>query len=245
VLPMNGNSETFYFPQVGDGVAGDTRIQTSFCLVNLGTKPRDVVIDFFDSAGEPMNLILGSFGPRPNFTLRLGPGQSYYAQTPGTGNLKVGYGRVKADPSISGTAVFTRSGVAGDVVYYEAGVPASQGMTDFTLFHDSLGSKDTGLAIVNTTSLDAQVKLTLNDRSFNQKASITVPLPASGHLAQFIQELFGGVSEAGEMEGIVTVESTQPLAAVTLRQNEDSTKVFPSSVPTLAPFPVIRGRAQN
>jgi hypothetical protein len=43
------------------------------------------------------------------------------------------------------------------------------------------------------------------------------------------------------MEGILVVESDQPLAAVTVRQNDDPVREFPFEVPILTTFPVIPG----
>jgi hypothetical protein len=49
------------------------------------------------------------------------------------------------------------------------------------------------------------------------------------------------VSIAQQMEGILVVESDQPLVAVTVRQNDDPLKEFPNEVPILTTFPVIPG----
>src|SRR5690606_41446075 len=51
------------------------------------------------------------------------------------------------------------------------------------------------------------------------------------------------VDQLQEAEGIATIASDQPLAAVTLRQNDDGAIDFPAEVPTLTTFPVISGRA--
>ena len=56
------------------------------------------------------------------------------------------------------------------------------------------------------------------------------PLAAGSHFSKFISELFedqGVVAQAQEMEGLLTVESDQPLVAVTLRQNDAPGQDFP------------------
>ncbi len=44
---------------------------------------------------------------------------------------------------------------------------------------------------------------------------------------------------------MVTVASDIPLAALTLRQNDNPSLGFPQDVPTLTTFPVISGRADS
>lgn len=48
-----------------------------------------------------------------------------------------------------------------------------------------------------------------------------------------------------EGKWIVTVESNQPLAAVTLRQHDDPAKALPEDITIATTFPVVPGRASN
>jgi hypothetical protein len=69
-------------------------------------------------------------------------------------------------------------------------------------------------------------------------------LPPESHLARFVHQIFEDPSvkaRSQEMEGILVIESDQPLAAVTVRQNDDPAKSFPEEVPILTTFPVIPG----
>ena len=82
----------------------------------------------------------------------------------------------------------------------------------------------------------------LYDLDFNLIAENSITLPAGAHLPRFVRELLPEVKDqAANMQGIVTVVSDQPIAAVTLRQRNDPNLVFPSKIPTLTTFPVIRG----
>ena len=78
----------------------------------------------------------------------------------------------------------------------------------------------------------------------------TFTLEPGAHRARFIREFFEEeapdlAAQLQAMEGVVTVESDQPLAAVTLRQNDDPLLGLPEDVPTLAVFPGIPGRGDE
>ena len=153
--------------------------------------------------------------------------------------------------------MFTRTD--GGIVVTEVAVPASRTLTDFTISLDSIGARDTGLALVippanaiDTQTGPANVTVNVWDRAFeNQVATTQFQLNEGEAIGMFIWELFrdfGQVSnevleQLRETEGVVTVGMDRPGAAVTLRQNDDGAVDFPDEVPTLVAFPVIPGRA--
>jgi len=193
-----------------------------------------------------MPIQLPGRDPSAHVILNLRQGEAFSAQTPGTGELRVGYARIVTSPEVSGTAVFTRIDAKTGVVLYEAGVPASRPMSNFAVLVDSLGTRDNGVALVNASqalqSSDgmAKAELTLFGTLMNQVGKKTLPLSRGEHLAKFAPEIFEEeASQAGDMQGMIFVDSDQPLAAVTLRQNEDPGRQFPDGMPTLTGFPVL------
>ena len=62
-----------------------------------------------------------------------------------------------------------------------------------------------------------------------------------GHKAQFIDQIFQSVSQRNLSNAMLTVHSSEPLAAVALRQRDDPSQEFPDDVPTLTTFPVAPG----
>ena len=69
-------------------------------------------------------------------------------------------------------------------------------------------------------------------------------LAPGSHLARFVHEMFEDPqvkTQAREMEGMLVIESDQPMVAVTVRQNDDPMKQFPQDVPVLTTFPVVAG----
>jgi beta-glucanase (GH16 family) len=239
-LPVHGQSGLF-FPQVGDGFG----LRTNLIFVNSG-QDTDIEVRFFDSLGAPMDLGLGSDPPASVHRISLKAGHSYSALTPGApDSLKIGYAEVVASADVTGTAIFSRSDPVSEVLYFEAGVPAGQPLSSFSVFLDSLAAKDTGLVLLNGNSEQAQVNIRLYDMEFRPVGTTAVQLAAREHRARFINEFFretGQISvadRAADMQGLVTVESTRALAALTVRQNDDLTVDFPQEVPTLTVFPVV------
>ena len=237
---------TVYFPQVGDGTVANIRLQSNLIFVNTGLEAT-LEVDFFDSNGDPLQFTLGDQGTASSFSIPLAAGEAISLETPGSGDIKVGYARVTSDPSVGGTIVFARSDTLTGTVLYEAGVPATSPVSDFHLFLDSILHKDTGLAMVYPVpdtapaqQHEATVTLQLYDTSFQLIDEEIVWLQPGEHRAQFIHELFpAAVEQALEMQGVVVVSSDQPLVAVTLRQNDNPGADFPDEIPTLTTFPVI------
>ena len=227
-----------FFAQVADGIIGNIGFQTTVILANRG-EGTTVELDFFNSSGTPMTLELGALGPATSFQIPLAAGASFSGQTPGSGEFQFGYARVRAPQGVGGTAVFTRSEADTGLVLFETGVPASRPQSSFSLFSDQVGNRQTGLALVNPNPDTASVTLRLFDKQAVEQANspTQIELLPDNHLAQFVDELFPGLADG--FQGTLSVESDQPLAAVTLRQDVDFSQPFPQKVPLLTAFPVI------
>lgn len=240
------DTEVFYFPQIADGQAGRLKFQTTLILLNNGEETT-AKVEFFDNDGNPLEVPLGALGTSSVFEIPLQPGQAFSAQTLGAeGGIHSGYARISTSGEVGGIAIFTRTDTANGKVLFETGVPASKALTRFAFFLDSLGTKDTGLAIVDTAQKKsnpgekATVTVRLFDADLNPIDEKEIKLAPGEHIAKFENEFFDEIAaQVSEMQGLITVESDQPIAAVTLRQRDDPTLQFPQEVATLAAFPII------
>jgi hypothetical protein len=229
------------------------QFQSTLNLANTGTDSMVRVELYGTPDGEPMVMTLGELGTDSVFEFELKQGESISLATPGTGNTQVGYARITSGPDVDGVVVFRRTDLKTGISLYEAGVPASTALKEFCLFVDSLGVRNTGFALVYpseegslpTEAPDAAVTLRLYDKQHSLIAERALdPLAPGSHLARFVHEMFDDPevkARAREMEGILVVESDQPLVAVTVRQNDDPDKEFPQEVPILTTFPVMPG----
>jgi hypothetical protein len=243
----------FFFPQFADGAAGTLQFQSTLILTNTGPDTTVRVELYRTGFGEPMVMTLGQLGTDSAFEFEMKKGESISLSTPGTGDIQVGYARIVAGSDVGGVVVFRRTDLTTGISLYEAGVPASSEQTESCLFVDSLGVRDTGFALVyppEDRSSPAQkpvvnVTLRLYDKQFSLIGENTLePLPTGSHFARFVHEMFDDPvvkAQAQEMEGILVIESDQPIVAVTVRQNDDPMKDFPQEVPILTTFPVMPG----
>jgi photosystem II stability/assembly factor-like uncharacterized protein len=257
IAPLN-RSRTLYFPQVADGVFGipspTDSVRMVFLLANPASSPvtNRLALNFFKSDGTPMGVQVEGERPVSGVPADLPPGLVRVVETRGAASPQVGFARLSASaPFLGGTAVYSQKDVISGVNVLEAGVAAVSPRRRFSILVDSLGPWNTGLALVNTGVKSAVVTLRLYDLEHKLLGERVLDMVTPGdppqywlgpnaHLPRFVHELFFGlVAEAAEMRGVLTVESSQPLAAVTLRQRVG--KSFPEDVTTLTTFPVIPG----
>ncbi len=119
----------FFFPQLADGVAGPVQFQSSLIFAN-SAGPTPVQVELFDSDGNVQGFTFGEEERSPVLQVELGAGESFSTQTPGADPIQVGYAQVIAAEGVGGTAVFSRADAATGTLLYEAGVAASEPLTD-------------------------------------------------------------------------------------------------------------------
>ena len=233
-LAANGHGETLFsalpladlnhpfpgmkliFPQVIDGGG----LPTQILLMNpsvMGTVTG--FISFFDDEGNALALDFGpGIGVQSSITYSLPPNGMVKYSTTGLGALRVGYAVVTplSGGLPVGSGVFSINGSAG--LSSQAGVPNAVETTMSRLFVERATDplqRDTGVAIVNRNSTETRVTMMLQgvDGS-TQSGSLT--LPPNGHVARFVSELFPGLPV--QYQGVLTMTSPVPLAAMTLRQ---------------------------
>ena len=101
---------------------------------------------------------------------------------------------------------------------------------------------------MNTGAANAQVTFRLYTEYFILVATRTLDsmignFRPGDHFARYATEIFPEIRASGLEKAVITVESTQPLAAVTLRQHDHPGLVFPAEVNLVTVFPVLTGRA--
>ena len=101
----------------------------------------------------------------------------------------------------------------------EAGTGSSVPTQKFVIPVDTTESFDTGLALFNIGLIDSNRHLSSADGSGCGRAETSRTLTPLAHQAFFVTELF---SQLGAFRGTLEVESTRPLAAVVLRQNQST-----------------------
>ena len=243
-------AQTLYLPQVGSGIISDLELQTSFIFAATD-QPIVVQIEFFDQAGDPLTIDLGDAGRGSFFSANLNRGRSWILATEARrhrNEMLVGWARVSTGPGLTGTGIFSGIQNSTETFLYEAAVPLTRGLTEFSIVVTHRNDLKTGLAVVNPPgpglsgdSQAAVVVMRLYDNEFQLLEEVVTEIADGEHQAQFIDQIFQSVSQMNLSNAMLTVHCSEPLPAVALRQRDDPYRDFPDDVPTLTTFPVAPG----
>ena len=201
------------FPQFFNGGGGNTTL----ILLNTTASTVEGVIDLFEDDGSPLTVRNSQNLEGSSFPYSIPAGGIYVMQTDGApSEAQVGWARVSpatGNVAPSGAGIFQIS--VGGIVVTESGIPAARPTRHARVFVDRTGGHNTGLALVAPAGTGLTATLSLSEISGAPTGTARdVTLGASGHLAQFADQLAG--APAG-FRGILDIESDQPFAALTLR----------------------------
>ena len=219
-------TDTVYFPHFAAGGGWTTQV----ILVNPTHAPISGSVQFFGPGSEteaavPGTLTLADGRSESTFSYSIPPRSATRLRTSSpAGPLEVGSVRAvpgPGQPAPSGVSIFSFQ--KDGTTVSEAGVPASSASAAFRLYVEASGtpgqphSVRSGIALTNTSGTPTTVSLELTDLD-GTAAGLPEPLtiPASGHIARFIDEFFPGLPTP--FSGILRIASTAPnIAAVGLR----------------------------
>ena len=213
-----------YLPQIADGplpagLPADA-FQTTIVVSNLTNSTATVEVRLFDSNGQSLSFEFNG-SPASSFDLSIPAFSSKSFTSDGnTMPAQGGYACIESNVPVEGTAIFRALDTQGKVVH-EAGVGASSGRVTVVgvVQKFSLGNFDSGVAVVNISSENAQVTIHLYDESGGLIASRELkgqePFRPGEHLARFLNQLFSGLP--GDFIGSLLVTSDQPIVVVILR----------------------------
>ncbi len=229
-LLLNAQQQ-FLLPQVGNGTFENGSIRTTFILFNPTSDAVEATIRLRNDAGNPLLATIPDFGTTDQFgPFTLESGASMVLQTDGSGALSVGSALVESSGPLGVSAVFSLFEPEGNF-QTEAGVGNAEALTEFVIPVDAAEGFNTGLALVNPGETEASITYRLIDTNGQEVDTLDETLGPRQHRARFVRgenELF---PEIGAFQGTLEVTSTQPLGAITLRQNDS-----PLSFTTLPVF---------
>ncbi len=219
-----------FFPQIADG----NGYQTTFALTNGNNVEVRGTLSLYQSNGLPLYVTIDRQNNKvfevvipANGTLRL--------QTDGAPQqpivVRTGWARITADRPLGGVAIYQL--IMGGKITAQAGVSSTTTSRGFTIFADSMGFSDTGVAIANPNNYSTAVVMRLLDKFGTEKAKKSLTLGTFNHTARFISEFFSDAPGIADFEGSVVVESQDSIAAVTLRYDNREMDVF-TTVPIMA-----------
>jgi outer membrane protein assembly factor BamB len=201
-------SHEIFFAHIADG-AGQTTLLTLTSSV-----PTTGNAHFLDDDGVPLSLAVeGQEGLSSTLPFMIPARSSIAIQTAGGSELQSGWARVEADQPIRGSSIFQYS---ANGVYSEAGVADAPASGETSVFVSRSGNVSTAVAIAVPVNESAPVVLRLLDGQGQELATSEIAVPAGGHTAQFIEELFP--DEVGDsFHGTLAIESAFPVVVTALR----------------------------
>ena len=205
-----GAMYTANFPQFANG----GRWVSSVVLTNPSrTDTASGWLSFFDSQGQPVSISVNGQTPasRIPFTIRPLGGSTF--TTNGSGDLVAGSAQASAGIPISGVIKYFHPS------FGTAGVPEGAPRRAVMAFvsRDSGEGLDSGIALSNPQAAPVELALSLRGLDGREVSggSGSLSIPANGHVAKFVHELFPGADTA-KFQGsvIVTAASTDGLVSV-------------------------------
>jgi hypothetical protein len=214
-ISTRSTERKLYLPQVANGSFGSGGYKTSFLITNISETPANVTLNLTDDKGFPLSITISGQAKQSSFAFsNVAPGASLFLQTDGLDNLTTGAATISSNVPVGVSGIFTVVDSAGEF-QTEAAVNGTAGVTSLIMPVELTGTFDTGVAFQGTsetgTSLDIQL---LDGNGTPVESAIKVNLPANGHLAKMVSELFPAISN---FRGSLSISSTTSLASLTLR----------------------------
>jgi hypothetical protein len=237
VVPVSTLKTSFNLPHIANGFAGVIGIKTQFIFFSLGPGATVTLTATRDDGEEfPLTLSNGQSGGA--FQLDIPAGGALFVETDGQGEIGAGAARIASTVPIGVTAVFRLLDADGNVTV-EAGVGDSPPLYEFSIPVDTTSGFDTGVALFNNNPNPADVAFAFFGAEGAQLQGVSrqaapLTLDPLGHEAKFAGEIFDGL---GDVRGQLAVRSTQPLAALSLRQGATTLTTLPVAAGAFDPDP--------
>jgi hypothetical protein len=206
------------FPQIahGDGNASSLVLTNASSTTILSTN-----IAFRDDSGNPLSFSLAGEGSTSGFIVaNIGPNQTLTYNTVGSATLRSGAAFVSSSPLLGGIVLFQVPGLGVTGV----GSSDQAGGFDLPIVPGPSASSGTGIdippgvALVNLSAKSSTIRLELWDVGGRRSDGVTtITLPARGHTARYLFQLYPNFNFAG-FKGTLRVVSRDGLIAVTALQ---------------------------
>jgi hypothetical protein len=217
------------FPQVafGGDESGDNYV-TILQALNNNSVPITGHLELFSDSGAALAVLLEGQGPQSTWDISLAAGEARQIQLTLNGPVTAGWMVITYSPSDALTTVVLQYRNAG-ALRSEVGVEPAFPDFDIPLSADVAVETDdggngslinVGVALVNPDTATDSFLIRLWDPSTGAVlASVPISLPANGHVAKFLGELFPNVLSIGRLRAKLSIDSCATSACTSIGGN--------------------------
>jgi hypothetical protein len=199
---------TVAFPEivVGGDAAGQNYV-TLLQVVNNNSYFTTGHIQLFSDSGTPLAALFDGLGPQTTLDVSLNSGQGRQIQITLNGPVTAGWMEITYNPSDALTTVIVQSR-SGTTLQSEVGIdPAFDTLSAIDFPAETAPGLNAGIALANPNTSTAYFLARLWDpNSGAVSASATVSLPAGGHTAKYLTDMFPSVLSIGQIRAKISID---------------------------------------
>ena len=212
---------TVGFPHiVAGGDPAGTNYITLLQLVNNNSASTTGHISLFSDSGSPLAVVFDGGAPQSTLDVHLAAGETRQIQMTLNGPVTAGWMTISYTPSGALTSVILQFR-SGTTLLSEIGVDPAFGpisATDFAA--ETSPALNTGIAVANPDTVTASILVSLWDANTgNVVAHATVAVPANGHVARFITDLFPSAPNITQIRAKISLDQCSDASCVSAGGN--------------------------
>jgi hypothetical protein len=227
------SASTYYIPHMAVGSIGNGGFRTTFVFFNNQSSSANVELKLTGDDGSPLSVTISGMGTDSSFSFSLAKGAAKILQADSSGNLKVGAATVTSSLAIGVSGIYSEYGGKGEFIT-EVGVENSRLLNQFVIPVQLSGSIiNTGLALFNPGASNAEITARLSNTNGTSAGNVAFTIPAGQHKAAYLNNsnMFPSLTS---FSGTLSIQSSVPISAVTLRQNTAAAIDYYTSCPVVS-----------
>jgi hypothetical protein len=226
--PSDGN-QVRILPQVAfGGPASGLNMKTVLYLTTNVSTGVFGTADIFDNDGNPLSASADGAAPSASIAITVGGNQVRRIVLSGDATLRSGWIRLTLSGSVHLIANAVFQTFNGLNLASEASVLDSASITHGLIYVTvHRGAANVGVAFANAQSSPNTINLSLFNSAGFSAGTRSITLPANGHLAQFVTEIFPEVAAQNDFDGALSINSASSFSALALHLSSDKVATLP------------------
>ena len=215
-------------PQVAFGGPSDgLNMTTVLYLTTNASSGISLTADIFDDNGNPLSASADGAAPASSIRLTVLSDRVTRVVLSGDQTLRSGWIRLTLPGMLHLIANAVFQTFSGPNLVSEASVLESPQVTRGLIYvKGQAGLSNVGIAFANPQPVDSAINLTLFNKTGFVAAKQQVTIPANGHLARFVTELFPQLAGT-DFDGAVSLSSAASFSALALRLTGNKLATLP------------------